>query len=101
MSKLSKYSTQEPDDNPYQQIELSIVKERLRQARQSFNLALIITAICSGVTAGGTALLLNATVASGTLTAIGGAASSVYCFKFARDANDRLDKITSDLRKRN
>lgn len=101
MNKLSNYSTQEPDDNPYQQIELSIVEERLRQARQNFNLALFTTAICSGVTAGGTALLLNGTVAPGTLTTIGGVASSAYCFKFARDANDRLDKITSDLRKRN
>ena len=99
MSKLSKHSRQEPDDNPYQQIELSIVKERLRQASQSFNLALFTTAICSGVTAGGTALLLNGTVAPGTLTAIGGAASGVCCFKFASDANDRLDKITSYWKK--
>lgn len=99
MSKSSEHSRQEPDDNPYQQIELSIAKERLRQASQSFNLALITTAIFSVVTAGGAALIISGTVAPGTLTAIGGAASGVCCFKFARDANDRLDKITFYWRK--
>lgn len=100
MSKLSKHSRQEPDDNPYQKIELSIAFERLRQARQSFNLALFTTAICSTVTVGGAALIISGTVAPGTLTTIGGAASCACCVKFAKDANDRLDKITSYLRKR-
>lgn len=100
MSKFSEHSTQEPDDNPYQQIELSIAKERLRQASQSFNLALITTAIFSAITVGGAALIISGTVAPGTLTIISGAASGVCCFKFAFDANDRLDKISSYLRKR-
>lgn len=74
-------------------IELSIAQERLRQAYHSFNLALFATAasFCIGLVGAG--LLLSGKVPEGTITAVGGLASSVRCIQFAKDANDRLDNI--------
>ncbi|MBD2078418.1 hypothetical protein H6G01_00575 [Leptolyngbya sp. FACHB-17] len=75
-------------------IELSIAEERLRQARYSFNLALIATGISALVGLVGAGLLLSGKVPAGAVTAIGGLASSACCIRFAKDANDRLDKLS-------
>ena len=74
-------------------IEWSIAQERLRQARLSFNLALTATAICFSISVLGGGLLLSGKVPSGTITSAMGLVSSMGCFKFAKNANDRLDKI--------
>lgn len=78
-------------------IELSIAQERLRQAHHSFNLALIATAVSFGIGLVGAGLLLSGKVPEGTVTSAGGLVSSVQCLKFAKDANDRLDKILEEL----
>ncbi|BAZ19024.1 hypothetical protein NIES4071_109090 (plasmid) [Calothrix sp. NIES-4071] len=91
----------EPHRNPYHKIEISIAEERLRQARRSFNLAWYTTAACSIITLGGAILLLSGTITQGAIAATGGAVSSAYCLKFAKDANDRLDKIASEWREDN
>lgn len=78
-------------------IELIIVKERLRQARYSFNLALIATGISACVGLAGAGLLLSGKLSEGAVTAAGGFASSACCIRFAKDANDRLDKILDEL----
>lgn len=101
MTNTSLPSVPEPHHNPYQEMKLSIAKERLRQARQSFNLAWVTTAACSMITVGGAILLLSGTVTSGAIATTGGAVSGAYCLKFAKDANDRLDKITKDWREDN
>lgn len=67
--------------------------ERLRQARLSFNLALTATAISFSISLIGGGLLLSGKTSSGTITSAVGLVSSGGCLKFARDANDRLDKI--------
>ncbi|MEG4030560.1 MULTISPECIES: hypothetical protein [unclassified Microcoleus] len=36
-------------------------------------------------------------VSEGTITATGGLASTAYCLKLSKDANDRLDKVAEDL----
>ncbi len=79
-------------------IEMSIAAERLRQAHHSFNLALIATALSFGIGLVGAGLLLSGKVLEGTVTAVGGLASSVQCIQFAKDANDRLDKILVELK---
>lgn len=98
MKNSSLSSNTEPPHNPYSELKLSIAKERLRQARQSFNLALFTTFLCSMITVGGAVLLLSGTVTEGVVTAAAGAISSVYCLKLAKDANDRLDKIPKEWR---
>lgn len=76
------------------EIELNIVKERLRQARYSFNLALVASALSTCISLIGGGLMLLGQVPEGTVTAAGGMAASVRCIQLAKDANDRLDKIT-------
>lgn len=78
-------------------IEMSIAAERLRQAHHSFNLALVATAVSFGISLIGAGLLLSGEVPEGTVTSAGGLVSSVQCLQFAKDANDRLDKILVEL----
>ncbi|MBD2744992.1 hypothetical protein [Coleofasciculus sp. FACHB-1120] len=42
-------------------------------------------------------LLLSGKVAEGTVTAADGMAASVECINFAKDANERLDKLMKEL----
>jgi hypothetical protein len=75
-------------------IDLKIADERLRQARRSFNLALIVTATSAVIGFAGVALLFTGKAPEGTITATGGLAASVRCLQLAKDANDRLDKLS-------
>lgn len=79
-------------------MELSIAQERLRQARLSFNLALMATAISACISLVGAGLLLSGKVPEGTVTTTGGLASSIRCVQLAKDANDRLDKVLAELK---
>lgn len=81
------------NSNSHHLIELSIAQERLRQARYSFNLALSATAVSFFISFVGALLLLSGKVPEGTITSAGGLVSSVQCLKFAKEFNDRLDKI--------
>jgi hypothetical protein len=73
------------------------IQERIRQARYSFNLAFVATAISGAVGLVGVGLLLSDQRPEGSVTAVGGLASSACCIRFAKDANDRLDKILKEL----
>lgn len=75
-------------------MEKSIVRERIRQARHSFNLALVVTTTFSIIGAG--LLFANQVPEGGTATA-GGLLSSVGFSKLAKEANDRLDRIYGEL----
>jgi hypothetical protein len=78
-------------------IEMIFAKERLRQAHHSFNLAFVTTAACVFISFAGVGLVLLGKADEGTITATGGLASTAYCLKLSKDANDRLDKVASDL----
>jgi len=80
--------------NAHSALEMIIVEERLRQSRYSFNAALAATVFSSIV---GAALLLSGKVPEGAVTTSSGMAVSVGCLKLAKDANDRLDRITKEL----
>jgi len=75
----------------------AIVKERLRQAHYSFNLALIATSVSTCISLIGAGLLMTGKLPKGMVTTVGGLASSACCIRFAKDANDRLDKILEEL----
>lgn len=83
--------------NSHSTIELNIAQERLRQARYSFNLALIATALSACISLVGAGLLLSGKVPEGTVSAAGGTAASVRCIQLAKDTNDRLDKMLLEL----
>lgn len=70
-----------------------IIKERVRQARQSFNLALVATTMSTFIGLVGAGLLLTGRANEGAVTAASGMIASVRCAQLAKDANDRLDKI--------
>jgi len=78
-------------------IERDIAQERIRQARNTSNLALISTAIATGISLLGAALLVMGRVPEGSVTTTGGLATSIHCLRLAKDANDRLDKLFADL----
>ena len=81
----------------HSQIEMIIAKERLRQAHHSFNAALTATILSTAISILGAGLLLSGKVPEGAFTTTSGMAISVACFKLAKDANDRLDKISKEL----
>ena len=74
-----------------------IVKERLRQARRSFDLALIATALSFGISLIGAGYLINNKASEGAVTTAVGLMASVRYMQIAKDANNRLDKIIDDL----
>lgn len=78
-------------------IELIIAQERLRQARYSFNLAIVATALSFFISLLGAGILLSDKAPQGTVIASVGLVSGVQCTKFANNANDRLDKILAEL----
>jgi hypothetical protein len=86
-----------PIPNSHSTIELSIAQERFRQARYSFNIALVATTASFFISLVGAGLLLFNKVPQGSVIAAGGLVSSVRCIQFAKDANDRLDKILAEL----
>ena len=83
--------------NPDSALEMIIVKERLRQSHYSFNAALAAAVLSSCISIVGAALLLSGKVPEGAVTTSSGMAVSVGCFKLAKDANDRLDRMTKEL----
>lgn len=91
------YEIHTENTNSKPALKLDIAGERLRQARYSFNLALIATALSVGISLIGSGLLLWGKVPEGAVTATGGMAASVRCIQLAKDANDRLDRVLSEL----
>ncbi len=87
--------------NSNSEIELDILKERLQQAHDSFTLARLMTGAFGVISLFGAVLLLFGKVPAGTLTTFGGLASTMGCHQLAKDANDRLDKISTELHKDN
>lgn len=77
--------------------ELKIAQERLRQARYSFNLAVAATTVSFLVSILGGGLLLSNKASEGSIATAAGLFSSVGFVKLAKDANDRLDKLMSEL----
>jgi hypothetical protein len=90
-------SMNEQNLKDYSDIKISIVRERLRQARYSFNAALAASAVSAGIGFIGAGLLLLGTVSEGTVTALGGAASCAGCLCVAKDSNERLDRIAREI----
>ncbi|KAM3112778.1 TRADD-N-associated membrane domain-containing protein [Phormidesmis sp. 146-33] len=71
------------------------LQERLRQARLSFNAALIATSTSAVISVAGFFIMGSGNFWIGASTTTGGGLSSLVCahfLKLAKDANDRLDK---------
>ncbi len=74
----------------------SITRERIRQAKYSFNLALGVTALSFGLGFFGAVLLISGKVSERLIAAAVGFTSGVPAVKFAKENSDRLDKILAE-----
>jgi len=81
----------------FAQLGMKIGQERLRQACYSFNIALASSVTFAVISFLGATMLLFGKVPEGTVVASSGMLSSVGCIRFAKDANDRLDRIMKEL----
>lgn len=73
----------------------AISRERLRQARISFNLMLAATALALTI---GTGAALSGNVALGTAVTVIGSGGSIRCAQLNKETNDRLDKFINSNR---
>jgi hypothetical protein len=87
----------EPNQS-FDQERIYFFRERRRQARVSFDLALGFTAISAFVSVIGAVQILFGHITEGSVTASTGVGASVLCLRFAKDANDRLDKLATELK---
>ena len=81
-------------------MEQLVIKERLRQAKLSFNIALVLTVISAIISVTCVGILLSGKTSEGTATTAGGLAAkivSVGLLKMTKDSNERLDKIATDF----
>jgi hypothetical protein len=74
-------------------IQISILRERLRQARQSFNVALAGAVVCGLSGALGVGFIICGKTTAGTLLTTGGMIPISTCVQLARDSNERLDEL--------
>jgi hypothetical protein len=81
---------------PTPNFENKFAEERLRQAKQTFNLAIVSISACVLTTVGGIGLLYSGKTAIGIITGAAGAIPISRCIKFYREANDRLDELMDE-----
>jgi hypothetical protein len=74
-------------------IEQAIFQERLRQARYTFNTALVSSAAFAIISTTGAVMLMLGTASEGAVMASTGMVGTMECIRLAKDANDRLDDL--------
>jgi hypothetical protein len=89
--------TMTQQDQDFEGFEIAVLQERLRQARHSFNMALVSATACGLAGLVGIVLTLSGRVAEGSLMATGGLGPIGACVQCAKDANDRLDRIFEEI----
>jgi hypothetical protein len=77
-------------------IEQAIFQERLRQARYTFNTALVSSAAFAVISITGSIMLMIGTASEGAVMASTGMVGTMECMRLAKDANDRLDSLIED-----
>lgn len=89
----------EETPDPYQLIQCSILRERIRQTRQTFNLAQLGIVMSLAVITAGCVLLLMGKSTEGTVNTVTGGLSIPFFFQVAKDSSDKLDELTEDVKK--
>ena len=79
-------------------VEIAIIRERLRQAKLSFNIAQISSMAFTSFSLVGAIMLMGGNITEGTAIASVSMVSSVGCIRLAKDANDRLDNLIDESR---
>lgn len=71
----------------------AILRELLRQAHHSYNLALAVTAGSALITLAGVGLLYLEKIPAASVTTAGGAIASIGCIQFARESQEELRQM--------
>ncbi len=84
-------------NNDYRNLKEEIIRELLRQARHSYNLALGVTAASALMTLCGVGLLYIDKVSEASLTASGGFLGTLTSIQFAKESKEELEEIMEKL----
>ncbi|BAY20481.1 hypothetical protein NIES2100_02230 [Calothrix sp. NIES-2100] len=84
------------NDN-YSDLKEEIIRELLRQVRQSYNLALGVTTASALMTLFGVGLLYFDKVSEASLTAGGGVLATITSVQFAKQAKEELHEMIDKL----
>jgi hypothetical protein len=74
-------------------LEAAILTERLRQARYSFNMAIVNLTICGIAELCSLGLVLNGKIPEGSIVSAGAVAPITVFIQLVKDSNRRLDEI--------
>ncbi|MDJ0735474.1 MAG: hypothetical protein QNJ47_15680 [Nostocaceae cyanobacterium] len=85
------------NNNDYSEIKEDFLRELLRQARYSYNLALVVTAASALMTLGGVGLLYSNKVSEATLTTSGGVLATITSVQFAKESKEELREVMDKL----
>ncbi|HEY9637700.1 MAG TPA: hypothetical protein V6D14_30180 [Coleofasciculaceae cyanobacterium] len=77
-------------------IKEEILRELLRQVRQSYNLALTVTAASALMTLSGVGLLYFNKVSEASLTTAGGVLASLHSVQLAKEAKEELRQMMDE-----
>ncbi len=88
-----------PELDPFHSIKIEILQEYLRQAKTTFNLSVVAIALSLGIGATGAVLLINEKTSAGAITSASGLISTGFCAQIAKDASDKLGRLTEDLKR--
>lgn len=93
--QLSNSTDALPASTGYSPVERDIILERIRQARLSFNLTVVLMVINTFVTIVGVGLLFSGQLAEGTVITIMGLLSNIVadCRRLDRDTSKSLDNV--------
>lgn len=87
-------SDNQPNSNDgYNNIKQEILRELLRQVRQSYNLALAVTTASALMTLSGVGLLYFNKVPEASLTTAGGVLATLHSTQLAKEAKEELRQM--------
>ncbi|NJM64121.1 MAG: hypothetical protein HC849_34655 [Oscillatoriales cyanobacterium RU_3_3] len=90
------FGNSHPDED-YSELKKEMLRESLRQVRQSYNLALFVTAASAIVTFGGVGLLYFDKISEATVTTSCGVLASLSSIQFAKQSKEELRQMLDDL----
>lgn len=79
------------------QLKAEILRELLRQAHHSYNLALAVTTGSALITLAGVGLLYLEKIPAASVTTAGGAISSLSCIQFAKESKEELHQMMEQV----
>jgi hypothetical protein len=93
---MTSNNTQASSNDDSSNIKQEILRELLRQVRQSYNLALAVTTASALMTLSGVGLLYLNKVPEASLTTAGGVLASLHSVQLAKEAKEELRQMMDE-----